>query len=290
MLILCSVVRSFCASSGEHLLISPDTMTSVLSSCSGDIRHAISSLQFLNVEQTANFDPKLAGTHKGAAGAGKTKKPRRTKKQIAEDAAAAAASAAGGDSAASAAPAASVRDESFSVFHSVGKILYAKLDEQREVADIIKASDVEPLEFLQWINTNYIEHLFAPVLPKPPPPKPAPIAAQAAAAAARPSASAAAAAASATPAGRSPFADDFGPDLDMDSFDQLIQSSVAKATAAAPVQLNSLAQVQQRQAAMDAEALQALVDCTHAFSDADVLAAGARGRFGDVSVARSAIA
>ena len=266
--------------SGEQLLLSKDTMTSVLSSCSGDIRHAISALQFLNVEHTANFDPKMAGK---ATAAGKTKKPRRTKKQIAEEAAAAAA--AGGDDAGSVAPAPSVRDESFSVFHSVGKILYAKPDEQREVHDIIKASDIEPLEFMQWINTNYLEHLFAPQLPKPQPQhaasKPASVSTQAATAA-KPST------APASSAGRSPF-DDFGPDLDMDSFDQLIQSSVA-AAAAAPVQTHSLVQVQQRQAAMDEEALRALVECTHAFSDADVLAAGARGRFGDVSAHTRSIA
>ena len=265
------------------------------------MRHAISSLQWLSVEHTATFDPRAAFDSKGTKkkkASGSSSSGRRKKKGSEDAAAAAAADGApprGGGGGGSA------RDETFSVFHSVGKILYAKATEMREVEAIVEASDVGPLSFMEWINTNYIEHLFAPQLPMPAaaaaaaaavPKKPATIAAAPPARGAAAAASASAKPPSSSPPSSSFFDADFGPDLDTDTFDRLMQSSSSSSSASAAAAASSskatfdhaetAAQVQAQQAAMDEEALQALVECTQNFSDADILAAGAKGHFGDV--------
>ncbi len=252
-------------------------MRDVIDSCSGDVRHAISALQYLCVAQTAAAAAEGAldsrafdGKGKGAGAASKRK---RKKKGVGDP---------DGASGAAAAPS-SHRDDNFSVFHSVGKILYAKSTELREVASIVEAADVGPLAFLEWIHTNYVDHLVPPFLPV----QHASSGAAAAALHRLPSSSQrgskstvdlTGAAPSASPASKLFFADDddFGPDLDVSAFDSFISSSVAAAAAA------STPKPAQTQSQLDEEALQALVECTQHFSDADVLAAGSEGHFGDV--------
>lgn len=295
--------------------MSAECMTELLDSCAGDVRHAISSLQYLSVAHTAeqSINPR-AFSGKGRATKGASR-PRVKRKKADESNGAAAASTSDGSAVAPSAVS-SRRDEAFSIFHSVGKILYAKSSELREVESIIEAADMPPLRFLEWVHSNYIDHLRPPLLPTtravhgaaaadahrlPTPTTPA-----------TPStptpwggASAAINAATSPPPPptqstsgwfSSGFDDEFGPDLDADSFDRLISAagqqaarggvaaaSAASAAASTAATATSSFTSTHTQSNLDEESLQALVDCTRHMSDADVLAAGAKGHFGDVS-------
>jgi hypothetical protein len=287
--------------------VSDERMTELLDSCAGDVRHAISSLQFLSVAHTAEqaINPR-AFSGKGRAAKGGSK-PRVKKKKGEESNGATAAASASDGGAVVPGASSSRRDDAFSIFHSVGKILYAKTSELREVESIIEAADMPPLRFLEWVHSNYVDHLRPPLLPSTK-------AAHGAAAAeahrlptpttpATPSTPTSWGGAAAITAAKSPpppaqqtsgwfssgFDDEFGPDLDADSFDRLISAAGqqasrggATATAAAATATSSFTSTH-TQSNLDEEALQALVDCTRHMSDADVLAEGSKGHFGDVS-------
>jgi len=269
---------------GEQLDVPDEVMRDILDSCFGDVRHAISTLQYLCVAQTAaatnDIDARaFDGKSKGGSASASSKRKRVKKKGDADSAAA--------DAALLSTASSSHRDDTFSVFHSAGKILYAKSTEVREVERIVEAADVTPLVFLEWIHTNYVDHLVPPTLPVPSPStaiKPAahakPSSASAAAAGSSPTATS-----GSTPGGSKYFDDDddlFGPELDdIGAFDRALSSAAAAAAARAPP-----AQTQQQ---LDAEALQALVECTEYFSQADVLASGAKSRFGDSGAADEAV-
>src|SRR4051812_15430017 len=56
----------------------------------------------------------------------------------------------------------SFRDEMYSIFHSLGKILHGKATDENEHTScehIIDRSGVEPLIFNDFLQQNYIEHL-----------------------------------------------------------------------------------------------------------------------------------
>jgi hypothetical protein len=291
---------------GEQLDVPDETMSSILDSCFGDVRHAISALQYLCVAQTAAAASANGVDARSFDGKSKGKKvpSKRGKKKGKESSAAASGGCdlvAGPDGtplSISTAADSSRRDENFSVFHSAGKILYAKSSEAREVEAIVEAADVTALTFLEWIHTNYVEHLVPPTLPsigrstgkaaaeahRLPATKPtatvASVPAGASAAANVPSSSAVPPPPVASPSSSKYFSDDddvFGPD-DIGAFDRAISSATSAAAAAA-----SAASTAKKHEDVDEEALNALVLVTEDFSQADILASGAKSHFGDVS-------
>lgn len=257
---------------GEHLHLPSNVLHELLHSCAGDVRRAISTLQFYAVHQTAkNIDDEQLGMYGGRKGSkSKSKKKPNTKSKSStvdtEDSDSTVLNLFGD------------HDETFSIFHGVGKILHAKSTESRDIAEIIQSTPVTPLQFLEWIYTNYIEYLNPPLL----------TATQQkqqtqktfkTSATSHTSASLSAGAtipSSSPPPGTSFFddVDDF--DFDTSAFDAIVNKATSAATAAANLGV--------KQSQLDEEALQAIVDATRHFSDADILAQASTAQYGDVSL------
>jgi hypothetical protein len=132
--------------------VDPTLFDELLASAGGDVRNAVMSLQFraLGHQQPEAYRPgqakaaKKGGTKAvvmggwGVAGNGKgghVGKGKGEEQEVQQGS----------------------RDSQYSIFHSVGKVLYAKRDVEPE--EIVERSDCSGLLFTEFLHRNYIRHL-----------------------------------------------------------------------------------------------------------------------------------
>jgi hypothetical protein len=140
----------------EHLRLSAAAYAALVAASRGDVRNALNCLQFDAVSEaaaaasTSRRSLKASPPPKGCKGAKARAAAKRAEKAAAD------ATADDGDVDA-AAPRFRGRDEAYSVFRSLGKILYAKRGVAPET--IVDRAAVPPLVFVDFLHQNYVEHV-----------------------------------------------------------------------------------------------------------------------------------
>lgn len=123
---------------GEDLHVPPLLLDSLINSCKGDLRSAIHALQFesvIGLEKPKRGAGKKKGSQ-GKRGDAPAGKPQLQRLKSADG-----------------------RDEMFSVFHSLGKVLHAKEDALADPERVIERAEVGHLRFVEFLHQNLIEHL-----------------------------------------------------------------------------------------------------------------------------------
>ncbi len=158
------------ACSGERLSIPAPVMAEIIESAQGDVRNAVHTLQFQSISSEPVMEPepeKKSKTKRRKKSGGEDGDSEMTASSDTADTKSQAADGSAFDEEDDlTAPSAvtqrrrvvvSGRDEMFSIFHALGKILHTK--EGRAAEAIVERSGLPPALFTEWLHENYFDHV-----------------------------------------------------------------------------------------------------------------------------------